>query len=270
MSRSSQVALVTGASSGFGKVIAERLGRTGITVYGTSRSRRADEPAYRMIPMDVGDETSVREAVATVVDRESRIDILVNNAGMGIAGAVEDTTISEAQRQFDTNFFGAVRVIQVVLPHMRGQGSGSIINIGSIAGQIGTPFQGFYSASKFALEGLTEALRLELRPFGIDVVVIEPGDFKTGFTDSRVVAEAASDGAYAEQFNKTLDVYVRDEISGADPELLADLVERVLRSRSPKVRYLVGMFGQKAAVMLKRMTGSRTFEAVMRKHCRIE
>ena len=220
--------------------------------------------------MDVLDERSVREAIGSVVEHEGRLDVLVNNAGIGVAGSIEDTSIEEVMLQFDTNFFGAIRVIQAVLPHMRERSCGRIINIGPMAGQLGMPYQGHYSATKFAIEGITEALRLEVRQFGIDVVVIEPGDFKTAFTDNRIVAEAANTGPYAEQCRKTLDVYANDEINGADPKLVAELVERVIGERAPKIRYMVGMFSQKAGVVIKRVVGSRSFEAILRRHCHID
>jgi NAD(P)-dependent dehydrogenase (short-subunit alcohol dehydrogenase family) len=269
VSDEAKVVLITGASSGFGRAIAERLSSTGMIVYGTSRRVTDDGCPYRMIVMDVADEASIGTAVKSIVDREGRIDVVVNNAGVGVAGSIEDTSIEEAKLQFDTNFFGVVRVVQAVLPYMRERRRGRIINISSIGGLIGLPYQAFYSASKFALESLTESLRLELEPFGVDAVAIEPGDFKTGFTNNRIVAKAAAAGPYAKQFGKTLEVYAGDEINGADPELVAELVERVISVPAPKVRYLVGMTSQKAAAVLRRVVGSKLFEGLMRRHCRI-
>jgi NAD(P)-dependent dehydrogenase (short-subunit alcohol dehydrogenase family) len=195
------VVLVTGASSGIGKACAERLFARGCRVYGTSRqapralaeARMSDlAPMLRMIPLDVTSDASVDAAVGVVVACEGRIDAVVNNAGFGVAGAAELTTIEEAREQFETNFFGTVRVCRAVLPVMRQQGSGRILNVSSIAGRIGIPFQAFYSASKFAIEGFSEALRMEVAPFGVKVVLIEPGDFRTGFTAARRLARGAS------------------------------------------------------------------------------
>jgi NAD(P)-dependent dehydrogenase (short-subunit alcohol dehydrogenase family) len=195
------VVLVTGASSGIGKACAERLFARGCRVYGTSRQapralaqvRTSDlAPMLRMIPLDVTSDASVDAAVGVVVACEGRIDAVVNNAGFGVAGAAELTTIEEAREQFETNFFGTVRVCRAVLPVMRQQGSGRILNVSSIAGRIGIPFQAFYSASKFAIEGFSEALRMEVAPFGVKVVLIEPGDFRTGFTAARRLARGAS------------------------------------------------------------------------------
>ena len=194
-----RIVLVTGASSGFGRAIAAHLAARGYLVYGTSRSavmpEEATAPAERslvpiMIPMDVCVDASVDAAVTHILRRHGRIDVLVNNAGFGIAGAVEDTSADELRRQFDTNVFGVLRVCRAVLPHMRRQGGGRIINVGSLAGLIALPFQGAYSASKFALEALSESLRMETKPYGISVSVIEPGDFRTSFTASRVRTQA--------------------------------------------------------------------------------
>ncbi len=179
-----RVVLVTGASSGIGRACAEFLAGRGYRVYGGSR-RLVAGSVVESISMDVGDDASVHAAVSTILAREGRIDILVNNAGIAIAGAVEDTSVEEARDQFDVNFFGVLRVCRAVLPAMREQGAGYIVNIGSIGGLIAIPFQGFYSASKFALEGLSESLRLEVRQFGVHVVLIEPGDHRTGLTDNR-------------------------------------------------------------------------------------
>jgi len=187
---SNQVVLITGASSGIGKTCATRLHERGYQVYGTSRSAPAPGAGkqssfqmppfpYKMLRMDVNDDKSVQDGVGAVLADAGRIDAAVNCAGFGIAGAVEDTSTEEAKAQLETNFFGTLRVCRAVLPIMREQGSGAIVNISSIAGLIGIPYQAMYSASKFAIEGMTEALRLEVKPFGIRVCLIEPGDLKS-------------------------------------------------------------------------------------------
>jgi len=262
------VILITGASSGIGGATARYLAGKGLRVYGTSRKAPLQDSPVNLA-MDVTNAESVRDAVAHVLSAEGRIDVVVNNAGFSLAGAIEDTTIEEAKLQVDTNFFGVVRVVQAVLPHMRERRSGKIINISSLGGLVGMPFQAFYSASKFALEGLTEALRLELAPFGIEVVNVNPGDVRTPITANRIKAAAAGDGAYSEQFARTMKVYERDETNGAEPLLVAHLVERLINQKSPGVRYLVGLRAQTMLTRLKHFIGSRRFEKMMMDHCRI-
>jgi NAD(P)-dependent dehydrogenase (short-subunit alcohol dehydrogenase family) len=272
MNTTQSVVLVTGASSGFGRATAQRLVDAGMVVYGTSRKatdRSQESAALRMLAMDVCDDASVAEGVARIIAEQGRIDVVVNNAGISVCGSIEDTSIEEAQLQLDTNFFGALRVIRCVLPHMRRARRGKIINVSSIGGLMGLPFQGLYSASKFALEGLTEALRMEVKAFGVDVVNVNPGDFHTGMTSNRIFTQHAATRDYAEQLAATLAVYEHDEINGSDPVLVAELIEKLISTSSPKVRYLVGMRAQKAGAWLKRVVGSRSFERVMQQHCKI-
>lgn len=261
-----QVVLVTGASSGFGKVCAEHLSQRGFRVYGTSR--RADYPEGQasypvLVPMDVRDEASVRAAVEFVREREGGLDVVINNAGVGIAGAVEDTTTEEAQSLFDTNFFGMQRVCRVTLPTLR-ERRGMLVNVGSIAGQIPIPYQAFYSASKAAVAAYTDALRMEVKPFGVRVALVEPGDFRTGFTDNRVFAKAATDqSVFYAPCQRAVSVMAHDEQNGADPAQVAQLLERLVRDRSPRPRYLIGMFFQKFAVLLKRALPGKLSEKML-------
>ncbi len=272
MSVVKRVALITGASSGIGKACAERLARRGFQVYGTSRRASFPSPgdsgdSLLMIPMDVDDDGSVREGVEFVRQREGRIDVLVNNAGFGIAGAVEDTSLEEARSQFETNFFGVLRVCRAVLPTMRTQGGGYIINISSIGGVIGLPFQGLYSAAKFAVEGLSEALSMEVRPFGIHVVLVEPGDMHTGFTASRRRVQAADESpVYREAMTRAMAVVEHDELHGGSPEQVARLVERVVNLSAPRLRYAVGPMTEKLAIVAKKVLPSRLFEWIMMKY----
>jgi NAD(P)-dependent dehydrogenase (short-subunit alcohol dehydrogenase family) len=262
------VVLITGASSGIGRVCAEHLHANGYRVYGTSRNAQwpgpavgqASSPPYCLLPLDVTSDTSVAAAVQLVVEREDALDVLVNNAGFGIAGAVEDTTIDEAREQFDTNFFGTMRMCRAALPVMRRQGSGCIVNISSIAGRIGIPFQALYSASKFAVEGFTEALRMEAAPFGIRVVLVEPGDFRTGFTGNRRLARAPVTGAYRERQSRAIAVMEHDERHGATPEAVARVVHHIVTRRSPRPRYAVGPLTERFALLLKRVVPARLFE----------
>ena len=179
------IILITGISSGFGKAMAERLSSEGHKVYGTCRRKVEHIPGVTYISAEVTDDAQVEAAVRQVVDAEGRIDVFINNAGMGIGGPLEFNSIEEARRQMDVNWLGMVRFLHHVVPVMRRQGGGKIICLSSIGGLMGLPFQGLYSASKFAIEGYCEALRLEIKAFGIKVVVIEPGDFSTGFTAQR-------------------------------------------------------------------------------------
>ncbi len=269
------VVLITGASSGIGKACAEHLARRGYRVFGTSR-RAPFPPAPTapgqpvMLQMDVTQEESVRRAVDFIVRETGRLDVVVNNAGFGIAGAVEDTSVDEAKSQLETNFFGVLRVCRAALPVMRAQGEGLIVNISSLGGVIALPFQALYSASKFAVEGLTEALRLEVRPFGIRVTMIEPGDMRTGFTDQRVrVAGWTPTSAYAPYAERVLQVVETDERHGGAPETVAVLLERILRSPNPAPRYRVGPAFQRLAAVLKGILPGRLFAWALAKYYRI-
>jgi len=261
-----RVVLVTGASSGIGLACATHLAGRGFRVYGTSRRAAAGSPGnVTMLTADVTDDRSVEQAIATVLDREGRLDIVVNNAGMGIAGPVESTSIEQAKGQFEVNFFGAFRVCSAVLPAMRRQRSGYIINIGSIGGLLAIPYQSMYSASKFALEGLSEALRMEVRPFGIRVVIIEPGDHKTALTENRQFTEISiATDAYSPSFEAALLKTAHDEQSGPAPEQIARLLYRIVNQRQPRLRYTIGPIPQRAAVWLKRLTPYSILEYTMR------
>lgn len=267
---SDSVVLITGASSGIGKACAEYLARKGYQVFGTSRhapqNPEMSPTGLTLFRMDVNDDRSVQEGVAFVLQRAGRLDAVVNNAGFGIAGSVEDTSVEEAKAQLETNFFGTFRVCRAVLPVMRAQGHGTIVNISSLGGIIALPFQGFYSASKFAVEGLTEALRLEVRPFGIRVVLVEPGDIRTSFTDRRVRVAASDNPAYAPYFERVMRIVEADERNGAPPEVVARVVERILRHPNPAPRYRVGPFTQRLAAAFKGLLPGRVFEWAIAKY----
>jgi NAD(P)-dependent dehydrogenase (short-subunit alcohol dehydrogenase family) len=259
-----RVVLVTGASSGIGLACATHLAAQGFRVYGTSRRPNAAlQGAVTMLAADVTDDRSVEQAVAAVLNREQRLDILVNNAGMGIAGPVEDTSIELAKSQLDVNFFGAFRGCRAVLPQMRSQRSGYIVNIGSIGGLVAIPYQAMYSASKFALEGFSESLRMEVRSFGIKVVIIQPGDHKTAITANRRV-DPLPQSPYRDSFQAALAKTAHDEQSGPGPEHIARLLHRIVNQRNPRLRYTIGPAPQRAAVWLKRLTPYSLVEYVMR------
>lgn len=266
-----KVVLITGASSGFGRATACHLAERGYWVFGTSRVPESVElPAtaawkgkLKIIQMNVGFENSVRHAIDSIMRRAGRLDVVVNNAGIGIAGSIEDTTVEEAKAQFETNFFGVHQVCRLVLPIMREQGKGLIINISSLGGLVGLPFQAFYSASKFAVEGFTEALRIEVKPFGIKVVLIEPGDFHTPFTvHRRVVGNSHGNSVYQERFERALKAQEDSERKGGPPELVARLVERIITKGSPKLRYKVGP--SSTLVGLKKFVPQRVVEFAVR------
>ena len=261
-----RVALVTGASSGIGKACAELLAARGLRVYGTSRHPQTSG-RFESLPMDARDERSVNTAIASIMGREGRLDVVVNNAGIAIAGAIEDTSIAEARDQFEVNFFGVLRVCRGALPILRDQRSGIIVNIGSIAGLLAVPYQGLYSASKFALEGLTESLRMEVAPFGIRVVLVEPGDHRTPLTTNR----RRTDGSlispiYRHRCDRAVARMTEDEQEGGEPEATARLVCRVLSLRRPRLRYTVGPTSERAAVWLKRLMPYAMVEKAMNFH----
>ncbi len=232
--------LITGASSGFGKATASLLTKHGFHVIGTSRhAERSERPDYEMVTLDVRSDESVRGCVDGVLARTGSIDILINNAGYELAGALEETTVAEAKEQFETNFFGMVRMTNAVLPVMRKQREGRVINIGSLAGLVAVPFYGMYSASKYAVEGYTEALRQEVKGFNIRVSLIEPGFFSTNLARAgRHSALAISD--YEEMSRRAEAAFVKSVQNGKGPEVVASVILDVVSSRSPGLRYRIG------------------------------
>lgn len=263
------VILITGISSGFGLATAQLLAKEGHTVYGTTRRDVEPLPGVHYLKVDVRDREAVKDVVKQVVDQEGRIDVLVNNAGMGIGGPVEFATEVEIHEQMDTNFMGLVHFVDAMLPYMRAQGSGKIIAISSIGGLIGLPFQSFYSASKFAIEGYCEALRLETKQHGIKVVVMRPGDFATGFTASRkksVNVEACQVyKTYAESMAKV----EQDETSGLKPQVLARKISQIIRKKDPRNGYVVASFEQRLSVFLKRILPAKWFARILGKYYKL-
>jgi NAD(P)-dependent dehydrogenase (short-subunit alcohol dehydrogenase family) len=256
-----RVVLVTGASEGIGHACAARLAGAGWAVTGASRRGTAG-PGWPGLVMNVDDDDAVTAGVGSIVEAHGRLDAVVAAAGWGIAGAVEHTALTEAKAQFETNFWGCVRTVQAVLPQMRAQGGGRIVLISSLGGVLGIPFQAFYSASKFALEGLGESLAYEVAPFGIEVTLVQPGNFKTGFTASRkMAAAAAGDQVYGAALAKAVGVMERDEINGAPAGDVAAVVQRVLEARRPPRRVSVGKASERVSVLAKRVLPFKIFEA---------
>jgi short-subunit dehydrogenase len=236
-------------------------------VFGVSRTPPPGGASFEHLAVDVTNDDDVEAGVREVFAREQRIDALINSAGYGLAGAIADTSLHEAHRQFEVNFFGCLRLCRAVLPTMQNQGSGLIVNISSLGGLFGLPFQGLYSASKFALEGLTESLRHEVERFGIDVVAVEPGDVRTAFTRYRARAVASGQGsAYREQFDAALAIMERDEGQGISAEQVAALVESIWRRGHRRPRYICGHASQTVAALAKRLLPARLFELLIADH----
>ena len=258
-----QVILVTGASTGIGRACADHLQARGHRVYGGAR-RACPGASFESVSLDVDSEESVERAVGEILGREGRLDAVVNNAGFGLAGAIEDTSVAEAKAQMETNFFGVLRVCRAVLPAMRAQRSGRIVNMSSLGGIFGMPYSGLYSASKFALEGMSEALRLETKPYGVHVTLVEPGDFKSNFTTARrTTALSRTHEVYRDGFGRAMKAAEKDEQNAPDPVAIARLVERVLTTRAPRLRYSIGMFSQRVVVLLKRWLPAWMFERLL-------
>ena len=257
------VILITGISSGFGLAMARQLSADGHTVYGTVRREVEQLPGVHYLRADVRDTASVQAAVSSVLAAEGRIDVLINNAGMGIGGPVEFAPEADVQLQMDTNFMGQVRFAQAVLPVMRKQGSGRIICFSSIGGVMGLPFQGFYSASKFAIEGFCEALQIEVRRHGIKVILIEPGDFSTGFTSARLKRVSEEAVTAYPSLRESVSSFEKDERTGLKPEFLAHKVSNIVRSPHSRFRYVIATFIQKLSIPLKRILPARLFVRVL-------
>jgi NAD(P)-dependent dehydrogenase (short-subunit alcohol dehydrogenase family) len=270
MKLNKSIALVTGASSGIGKATAERLARAGYTVYGTSRrGAHGTQASFAMLPLDVTSDASVQAFVAEVIRLEGRIDLLVNNAGFGVAPAgAEESSIQQAQAIFDTNFMGIVRMTRAVEPQMRKQGSGRIINIGSVLGFLPMPYGALYAATKHAVEGYSESLDHELRTRGIRVSVIEPAYTKTQFDANFLEPDAKLD-EYRE-IRASLAVTLKKIMNAADPpEVVADVVLKAAGAAHPKVRYTAGKLAARLR-LLRRFAPASALDAGVRKDLQLD
>ena len=256
--------LITGVTSGIGKTVAEHMKFMGHKVIGTSRNPNAFLEGIDIVPLDVTKSESVSNAFSAVLDRLPKLDVLINNAGFGVCGPLEETPIEDAKSQLETNYFGLVQMTNKWLPHFRENNQGLIINISSMAGLMGLPFQGHYSASKYAVEGYTESLRMELKPFNINVCSICPGDFSTSFTANRKYVPNISD-TYKKRHDRFMKRYSYDELHGANPILVATLIEKLITKKQIRGRYLVGKKSQTIAYSLKRFLGSHIFESILTK-----
>lgn len=261
-----QTIIITGASSGFGLATAELLAAKGHRVYGLCR-RPMEHGKIHYMQCDVRNREQVADVVGRIAQEAGRIDVLVNNAGMGIGGALELATPEEIDLQMGTNFMGCVNLCQAVLPYMRKQRSGKIVNLSSIGGVMGLPWQGFYSASKFAIEGFSEALAAEVRSFGIRVAMVEPGDFATGFTASRRNSQATLDDPdYGPLFRRSLAIIEKEENSGLKPDVLARRIARIVEQKNPSLRRVVANLEQWASVAVKRVLTGNQMVAILRSY----
>jgi NAD(P)-dependent dehydrogenase (short-subunit alcohol dehydrogenase family) len=260
-----RVVLITGASSGVGQSTAALLARRGFTVFGTSRNPSSADsmPGVAMLPLDVRADDSVRGCVEAVVNRSGRLDALINNAGFELAGALEELSSEEATAQFETNFFGVVRMVKAALPVMRQQKRGHIINVSSLTGLTAIPFLGIYSASKFALEGYTEALRQEVKPFNIQVSLTEAGFLRTPMIGHRQVG-ARRMSEYDPWRQRALNAIRTSEDKAPGPEVVADTLLEIISSSSPRLRYLIGQQA-KSVARLRRFLPAGMFEQGVRR-----
>ena len=258
----SKVVLITGASRGLGLYTAQAFLKKGYTVYGTSRSAGNNIDGIKMLSLDVCEEQSCEKAVAEVIAAEGRIDVLVNNAGYGVSGPSEYIAEVDMVSQFDTNFFGVMRMTKLVLPHMRKNGSGIIINIGSVAGIIPLPFQSMYSASKAAVESFSQAVNFEAKPHGVRHICIEFGDMKTGFTNHRVKPPKTE--PYTKAFLKSVGKMEKDEQNAPLPIKAARFIVKTAEKKRPKPVYVCG-FGYKCVVLLRRILPLRISDFIIKK-----
>jgi NAD(P)-dependent dehydrogenase (short-subunit alcohol dehydrogenase family) len=268
-----KIALVTGGTSGIGKAICTYLHEKGVTVYGTGRNvsnNTTSQEGYHLVQCDITKDISVKETIAFVIQREGRIDVLVNNAGIGMAGAIEDSEIGEILNVFNTNVAGTLRTCKSVLPIMREQKSGLIINISSVGGLMGLPYRGIYSSSKSSVELISEAMSMEVMKFGIKVVLIEPGDFKTSINENRKVSLKTKESVYKEEFERIHHLINEEVNKGQDPQKIGKLVYKIMNTKNPKVRYNTGDFSSKLALVLKSILPTRLFERLIMNHYKIK
>ena len=266
----SKIVLVTGASSGIGKAVATFLSEKGYKVYGTSRTPKKEKDfSFEIIALDVLKIDSIKAAVAFIIEKEGKLDVLVNNAGMGITGPIEETPTDEMRNVFNTNFFGAIDVIKTVLPFMRAQKYGFIVNTTSIAGYMGLPFRGVYSSSKGALELVTEATRMEVKKFGIHIVNVAPGDFATAIASRRYHTPLFDGSAYKENYKANLDLMDAHVETGRNPIEMAKKVHKIINTKNPKIHYKVGGALEKFSVVLKIILPDTWFEALLMRHYKL-
>jgi len=263
-----KVVFITGGSSGIGKAIGEYLQKKNCIVYGTSRTpeKYAKNSKFSLLKMEVTETESILTAINKLIEKEGRIDVVINNAGVGITGPMEETPVEEMRNAFETNYFGPINLINTVLPQLREQHSGIIINVTSIAGYMGLPYRGIYSATKAALEITTEAYSMEIRQFGIKMVNVAPGEFSTNIAASRYHAPILDESPYKKEYGETLAIMNKHVDGGDDPIKMAEAIYAIIESKNPKIHYKVGAFLQKFSIALKRVLPDKVYEGMLLKH----
>lgn len=266
----SKVVLITGGSSGIGKSIGEFLHHKGFIVYGTSRNPdTVKNSVFPLVALDVRNPESIQAAVAKIIATTGRLDVVINNAGVGITGPLEEIPTSEIKNNFETNFFGPIEVMKAVLPQMRQQKSGLIINVTSIAAYMGLPYRSVYSASKGALELITEALRMEVKSFGIHITNVAPGDFATNIASGRFHAPLIKGSAYEIPYGNTLKMMDEHVDGGSNPNDMAVAVYNIIQNPKPRIHYKVGAFLQKFSIVLKRLLPDAVYEKMLMNHYKL-
>ena len=266
-----KVVLITGGSSGIGKSIGIFLKANEYVVYGTTRKldNHSDFNAFELVEMDVRNADSIQNTVNKIIAKEGRLDVVINNAGIGITGAIEETPHEEVLNTFNTNFNGPIHVFKAVLPQMRKQKEGLIINITSIAGYMGLPYRGIYSATKGALGLLTEALRMEVKEFGVHVTNLAPGDFATNIASGRYHAPVTDNSPYRDNYTNILEQINEDVDAGENPIQVAQSVLKIIQTKKPKVHYKVGTFMQRFSLVLKSALPDKIYEKLLLNHYKL-
>lgn len=268
---SSKVVLITGGSSGIGKSIGIYLKAKGFIVYGTTRklNNHPQFTEFELLELDVTVDSTIKDAVSQILEKEGRIDVLINNAGVGITGPIEETPHNEILKVFDTNFNGPIHMMKAVLPQMRKQKAGLIINITSIAGYMGLPYRGLYSSTKSALGLVTEALRMEVKDFGIHITNLAPGDFATNIASGRYHTPVHENSPYKTPYSKTLELINAGVSVGGNPIQVARAVLKIMNTKKPKTHYLVGSFMQKFSIFLKKILPDKVYEKLLLNHYKL-
>lgn len=264
-----KIVLITGASSGIGKAIATYLTNNRYKVYGTSRTENLENELFPLLELDVRNQDSISNCISKIIEKEGKIDILINNAGVGITGPLEEIPMEEVRNNFETNLFGPIALIKEVLPYMRNEKSGLIINITSIAGYMGLPFRSIYSSSKGALELITESLRMETKQFGIHITNVAPGDFATDIASRRFHSPLIKGSAYEKTYQIQLDTMNSHVDSGSNPISMAEAVLNIIETSDPKIHYKVGAFMQKFSIFLKRILPDKLYEKLLMNHYKL-
>lgn len=267
----SKVVFITGASSGIGKAIGEFLTKKNYRVFGTSRApEKIKDSVFPLLKLDVNIDSSIGDVVSRLIAETGKIDVVINNAGVGITGPVEETPETEIIKAFRTNYLGPINVIKAVLPQMRKQGYGHIVNITSIAGYMGLPYRGIYSSTKAALEITIEAMRMETHQFGVKMTNVAPGDFATNIAAGRYHAPILKGSPYEKAYGNTLKVMNEHVNSGSDPMKMAKVVHQIIETENPKIHYKVGGPIQKFSIVLKRILPDKVYENLLLNHYKLK